>query len=43
MVYILNKNKMKKQKNYTGVMTISDAIKKSNFAKVLWENNSHKI
>ena len=29
---------MKKRKSYTWVVTIQDAIKKSHFAKVLWEN-----
>lgn len=34
---------MKKQKNYTWVVTISDAIRKSHFAKTLWENESEKV
>lgn len=33
---------MKKRKNYTWVVTIQDAIRKSHIAKVLWEEGRKK-
>ncbi len=33
---------MKKRKSYTGVVTISAAIKKSKAAKTLWEKENSK-